>query len=216
MISVNRVIVSQGKNKVDYTGNIPAPASNDNINVVDLEKNVPTPITNEISTGNTTVRYTNQVNKPQKPFVTVKAGTYTTAFSEGGSDVTYTLERIGNKIKVLGTIKYVNANASVGLAAGNHVILDFKHPNIASKSALPSGTICKVTHTELVGNYNTATKDAFEADGSLVVAFNVSTAASLSLSEPREVKVAWIADGEDLVWETYIVDFSEAKLGASN
>ena len=217
MISLNRVIVSRGNNKIDFTGNVPSPADNNNVKVVDLEKNTATPVINELSLGNTTLRYTNIKNKQTKPFVVVKAGTYTTAFSEGGSDVTYKLERIGNKIKVTGTIKYVDANANVGLAAGNHVILDFKHPNIANTSALPSDNpIVKVTHTEIEGNYNTAARDAFETDGSLVVAVNLSTAKSLPLSEPREVIIAWTKEGDNLVWEHYLLDFSEAKLGASN
>ena len=216
MISLNRVIVSRGNNKIDFTGNVPSPADNNNIKVIDLEKNSVTPVTNELSMGNTTLRYTNIKNKQTKPFVTVKAGTYAdSTFSEGGSDVTYKLERIGNKIKVTGTIKYVDANAAVGLAAGNHVILDFKHPNI-TKSALPSGDIVKVTHTELAGNYNVATKDAFETDGSLVVAVNLATAKSLPLSEPREVIIAWTKEGNNLIWEHYLLDFSEAELGASN
>ena len=215
MITINRVIVSNN-NKVDFSGNVPSPAENANVKVVDLEKNVPTPVTNTISTGNTTVRFSNIANQHQKPIVKVTAGTYTTAFAEGGSDVTYKLERVGNLIKVTGTIKYVSANANVSLAAGNHVILDFKHPNITSTSALPSGTIVKVTHTELAGNYNTATKDAFETDGSLVVAVNLATAASLPLSEPREVKIAWTTDkAGNLVWERYILDFSGATLGAN-
>ena len=216
MVTINRVIVSKGNNKVDFSGNVPSPAENANVKEIDLEKNTPTPVTNTISTGNTTVWFSNVADKHQKPTVTVTAGTYTTAFSKGGSDVTYNLERIGNVIKITGTIKYVSANANVSLAAGNHVILDFKHPNISSTSALPSGTIVKVTHTELSGNYNTATKDAFESDGSLVIAVNLATAASLPLSEPREVKVAWTADKDgNLIWERYILDFSGATLGAN-
>ena len=217
MITINRVIVNRGNNKIDYTGNVPNPAENENINVIDLEKNVPTPITNELSTGNTTIKFTNIKNTPQKIKVKVVAGTYTTAFSAGGENVTYTLSRTGNLIKVLGTIKYLDANAAVGLTAGNHVILDFKRPGIDAKTDLPSdATIVKVTHTGKTGGYNTAGRNDFETDGSLVVAVNLTDATSMDKSVPREVKIAWEKDNAgNLIWETYILDFSEATLGTA-
>ena len=216
MITVNRVYVTKhSKNKVDFTGNIPSSETNENVKTIDLEKNTCTPITAKISTGNTTVAFTNNVNNKNLPKSIIQAGSYSSStFTAGGSNVTYTLELIGNTIKLHGTVKYVSANAEVNLAAGNHVILRIAKSNITDDDQLPSGTICKVTNKSKAGGYNTADKTAFESDGSLVAAFLLSDATSMALTEPREIMIAWESEGENLVWTRYILDCSDVVLGA--
>ena len=215
MISINRIVVTKhGNNKVDFTSETPNAETNSNIKVIDLEKNEITPaFYTKRSTGNTTLAYTNQVNGVA-PQTKVEAGTYANStFTKGGSDVTYTLEREGNLIHVIGPIKYVSANAEVSLSAGNHVILRFAREDIpTSGSVLPAGTIAKVTNTTDPSGYLTATKTDFETDNSLVVACNVSTSVSYDLSVPREVRIAWTTDGTNLVWTKYLIDFSKATL----
>ena len=217
MITINRVYVTKhSKNKVDFTGNVPSAEDNANVKTIDLEKNTCTPITSKLSTGNTTLAFTNNVNNKDFPKSIIEAGSYSSStFTKGGSNVTYNLEVIGNTIKISGTVKYVSANAEVNLAAGNHVILRIAKSNITDDDQLPTDdVICKVTNKSKAGGYNTAGKSAFEADGSLVAAFLLSDLTSMPLSEPREIIIAWEKKDGNLVWTRYILDCSEATLGA--
>ena len=217
MITINRVYVTKhSKNKIDFTGHVPSSEDNANVKTIDLEKNTCSPITAELSTGNTTLKFTNNVNNKNMPKSIIKAGTYSSStFTEGGSDVTYHMETIGNTVKITGTVKYVSANAEVSLPAGNHVILRIAKSNITDDDYLPTDdVICKVTHTGKDGGYNVAGKSAFESDGSLIVAVLLNDPTSMDLTEPREVMIAWEKKDNKLVWTRYILDFSGATLGA--
>lgn len=72
---------------------------------------------------------------------------------------------------------------------------------------MPSGTIVKTTNTEATGGYNTATKDAFESDGSLIAIFAPTAATKDAYN--REVKIKWETGGS---FKTYTFDLTGATL----
>lgn len=78
---------------------------------------------------------------------------------------------------------------------------------ITSAEQLPSGTIVKTTNTESVSGYNTATKDAFETDGSLIAVFAPKAASKDAYN--REVKIKWKTGGK---FVTYTFDLTLATL----
>lgn len=72
---------------------------------------------------------------------------------------------------------------------------------------MPSGTIVKTTNTEAAGGYNTATKGAFETDGSLIAIFAPTSASKDAYN--REVKIKWKTGGK---FVTYTFDLTLATL----
>lgn len=92
--------------------------------------------------------------------------------------------------------------------AGNRFAVRIWRDGITSAEQLPSGTIVKTTNTESVSGYNTATKDAFETDGSLIAVF--APTAETKDEYRREVKIKWKTGGQ---FKTYTFDLSGATLG---
>lgn len=121
----------------------------------------------------------------------------TETFTEGNT--TYSIVGNGTDYKILGTIPFEAADASLGLAKGNRITL--RITSDIPKNDLPSGKIIKTTNTGIPGGYNEYTKAAAEDDGSIVNISNVTGKYLL------EIKVKWI-DDEDFV--TYTFDTSEA------
>lgn len=103
-----------------------------------------------------------------------------------------------NRVKVNGEVPYEDADAVLGLDAGNRLSLKFKHPSINSKADLPSGTIVTVIGDTVT---NTYTKDAFEEDGSLIYVGNVS-------NNNVTIKITWTTGNETV----YIIDLSSVEL----
>lgn len=104
--------------------------------------------------------------------VDAEAGQYdssTGVFTPGN---TYTLKKEGTTYVVKGEIPYEDADATLGLDAGNRLTVKFVNSNIASKAALPSGIICRTLKSD--GTWQEYTKDAFEDDGSLILVSNVN------------------------------------------
>lgn len=93
--------------------------------------------------------------------------------------------------------------------AGHRFAVRVSKDGITSTDQLPSGTIVKTTNTEAQSGYNTATKDAFETDGSLIAIF-APTAESKD-AYLREVKIKWKTGGQ---FKTYTFDLSGATLGS--
>lgn len=105
---------------------------------------------------------------------------------------------------VLGTIPYSEANATIGLAAGNRFTVRISNPEITSKSNLPSGTICSVVMTDsLLNTNNSYNKNAFEDDGSLIVITNVLKGTKVT------VTIKW----SNTLTSTYIFDCKDIVLG---
>ena len=101
--------------------------------------------------------------------------------------------------KVVGLIPYKEADAALGMPAGNIFTCRIVNADIESKSDLPSGKIAKVTKGD---GFNEYTKAAFEDDGSLIVVWKADGI------KPLEVKITWSAGSET----TYVFDFSESIL----
>lgn len=89
------------------------------------------------------------------------------------SGATYVVNMQGSTVLFNGVIPYEDADAQLGLDAGNRINITFKNANIASKDALPSGVICRTLKSD--GTFNEYTKDAFEADGSLNLVANINS-----------------------------------------
>ena len=105
--------------------------------------------------------------------VTIEEGSYDSAtgtWTKGG--VSYKARTEGSTVLITGTIPYAEADATLGLPAGNRVALKITNSGIGSKAALPDGVICKMLKSD--GTYNEYTKSAFEDDGSLIHVFNVN------------------------------------------
>lgn len=114
---------------------------------------------------------------------------------------TYAVSRVvGSKIEIVGDIHYVETPYSaLGLAAGYEFGVVIKNDRITSTDQLPTGTIVTVIGDNTRNSY---TKNAFEADGSLILVANVTPGAS----KPTLI-VKWSEDSE----ETYIFDLSKTK-----
>ena len=122
-----------------------------------------------------------------------------------GADYSLT-ETNRNTYRVTGEIPYGEADA-IFPTAGNRFAVRIANKNITSKSQLPSGTICKTTNKEVASGYNTATKAAFEDDGSLIAIFAPTAATKDAYN--REVKIEWEGDG---VFVTYTFNLTNATL----
>ena len=132
---------------------------------------------------------------------TSTAGVYSAGtWTDGGVNYTLT-QQTGNNIAVGGTINYDYVDPAFGFDnAGNYLVFKVKNPDINSTAALPSGTIVTITGATTT---NTYTKSAFENDGSLIVAINIST----KTVNPT-VKIKWAAGAE----HTYTYDVSNVTL----
>lgn len=133
---------------------------------------------------------------------TSTAGVYSAGvWSNGGVNYTLT-QNAGNVVKVGGTIDKRTIDPAFGFdGAGNYLVFKIKNDNIASAASLPSGNIVTVTGATVTNTYS---KDAFETDGSLIVAINIPTKAV----NPT-VKIKWAAGVE----RTYTYDVSDVTLG---
>ena len=153
-------------------------------------------------TGETTKVSSGTVVSTITPSVLAEAGSYdlsTSTFTAGNS---YSLTADGNNVyEVVGAIPYEEADAALGLPAGNRFIVRIKNSAIASRDSLPEGTIIQVTNTSAQGGYNSYDKSAAESDGSVVSIVNVSGVKDI------EVKIKW---DTDVV--TYKFKFKNARL----
>lgn len=120
----------------------------------------------------------------------------TGTWTDGG--VSYSANLDGDVAKFSGVVPYAEADAVLGLEAGNRLTVKLVNPDIDSKADLPSGDICTVIGEHTRNKY---TKDAFEDDGSLIVINNVTTG-------PVYVKVKWVANKET----TYKLDLTGIAL----
>ena len=133
---------------------------------------------------------------------TSTAGSYNSGTGVWTDGATYTLtQEASNNIKATGTIPYEEADAVLGLPAGNRFSVRLVNSAISSQSDLPSGTIVKVSNPEASGGFNTYDKTAFETDGSLIVIVNAPANSNTVI-----VKVTWTAGNES----TYTYDLSSA------
>lgn len=114
-------------------------------------------------------------------------------------------QQTGNNIKVNGTLPYENADAILGLDAGNRFSVKLKNNNILSSASLPSGIIAKVSNINAEGGFNTYDKSAFETDGSLISIVNVT-----NKNNPLIIKVTWTTGVET----TYMYDFTSVTLAS--
>ena len=137
---------------------------------------------------------------------TSTAGSYnsgTGVWTDGGT--TYTLtQKTGNNVKVNGTLPYEEADAILGLDAGNRFSVKIKNNNIISQADLPSGNIVKVSNPSASGGYNIYDKTAFETDGSLIIVTNVAQGDTKVI-----VKITWNTGVET----TYTYDVSGVIFG---
>lgn len=131
-------------------------------------------------------------------FVIANVGSYnsgTGVWTNGGAS--YVAVKDGDTYTVSGTIPYADADVTLGLLAGNRLQLKFVNTEIDSKDDLPSGNILTVSGKLVT---NTYTKDAFEADGSLIFVGNAFVDADFVF------KIKWTADVESV----YTVKVNEA------
>ena len=118
------------------------------------------------------------------------AGEYnssTGVFTEGN---TYTLKKEGTTYVVKGEIPYEDADATLGLDAGNRLTVKFVNSNITAKSQLPAGIIGRTLKSD--GTWQEYTKDAFEDDGSLILVANVNNL------RVGIVEVTWVEGTTDI------------------
>lgn len=132
----------------------------------------------------------------------VQAGSYDSATGEFTDEATYSLKKEGTYYNVKGVIPYHDADAKLGLEAGNRMDLKFVNTAIANKAALPSGVIARTLKSD--GTYNEYTKDAFEDDGSLILCANVNNL------RVGLVEIQWVAG----VTDVYTLNTLGAELGA--
>lgn len=119
------------------------------------------------------------------------------------ANATYGVDMKGTTLVFAGTIPYKDADAELGLDAGNRIDITFKNQNITAKSQLPDGNICRTLKSD--GTWQTYTKSAFEDDGSLNLVANVNNL------RVGIVEITW-ATGETV---TYTVNTLGAKLAPS-
>lgn len=134
-------------------------------------------------------------------FVDLEVGSYnstTGTWTKGGVD--YAVRTEGSTAIVTGTIPLADADAVLGLAAGNRVALRFVNSAVTAQAALPDGRIVKALRSN--GTWNEYDKTAFETDGSLIHVMNVNAI------RVAVIKITWVAGVET----TYVVDTSGAIL----
>lgn len=132
---------------------------------------------------------------------TINPGVYDADSGEVVSGSTsYSFIQDDKTIKVIGVIPYAEADASLGLAAGNRFAFKLNNPFNISEYPLPNGIIAKVTNT-LIDGYNEYTKAAFDADGGLSVVSNVPETVKVI-----EVMVKWTDEQTDFITYTLNID----------
>lgn len=128
------------------------------------------------------------------PTVSISAGSYNSTTNTFTDGATFGIvEKDGVKV-VVGTIPYEEADANLGLVAGNRFTVKLSKEGITARTDLPSGVICKVTNTGAAGGYNEYNKMAFETDGSLISVINVKPNSTI------EIMVKWTADADFTVY----------------
>ena len=85
---------------------------------------------------------------------------------------TYKVDMQGSTVLFSGEIPYEDADATLGLDAGNRINITFKNSNISSRDSLPSGVVARTLKSD--GTYQEYDKSAFETDGSLNLVANVN------------------------------------------
>lgn len=136
--------------------------------------------------------------------VTPIVGAYdssTSTFTPGNVD--FGVNMMGTTLNVYGTLPYEDADATLGLEAGNRFTVKFKNANITAKSQLPAGVIGRTLKSD--GTWQEYTKDAFEDDGSLILVSNVNNI------RVGLVEITWIT-GEKI---TYTINTLGAQLEAA-
>jgi hypothetical protein len=139
------------------------------------------------------------INSPEISFVTSTPGAYDSSTETFTKGATYNFTALGNVNVVNGVIPYEEADAVLGLEAGNRLTFKLSNSAITKKADLPSGNIVTIKGENTT---NTYTKDAFEDDGSLIVVCNTTGAT------PITIKVSFFEG----VVTTYTYITSEATL----
>jgi len=132
-------------------------------------------------------------------FVVANVGSYnsgTGAWTNGGASYVFLKE--GTYYTVAGEIPYEDADATLGLDAGNRIQFRLVNTAISAQADLPDGNIITIVGKNRTNVY---TKAAAETDGSIINISNVYADA------PLIIKVKW-AEGEDEV--VYTFDFASA------
>lgn len=132
----------------------------------------------------------------------VVGGTYDSKTETFSDEATYDAKLSGTMVDIKGTIPYVDADATLGLEAGNRIDLKFTNEAITAKTQLPDGVIARTLKSD--GTYNTLTKDAFEDDGSLILCSRVNDL------RVGMVEIRWTAETTDI----YTVNTLGATLAA--
>ena len=144
--------------------------------------------------------------QPYLPDVALKSGSYNSQsglWTDGGTS--YTINFDGTNAKVTGTLPYEEADATLGLPAGNRYTYKIQNSNITSRDQLPSGVIAKITNTQAGSGYNEYDKSAFEEDGSLIVVVNIG-----NKNIPIVSKMTWTEGNESV----YTADLKTVILAA--
>lgn len=128
-------------------------------------------------------------------------GTYDSTSSVFTPGATYNFIKQNGIYQIVGLLPYEDADATLGLPAGNRFTVRIANPDITSKDDLPSGDILKITNKNVPGGYNTYNKSAFEADGSIISVVNIENTGSI-----LEIIIKWTSDG----WTTYTYKFNTA------
>ena len=110
-----------------------------------------------------------------------------------------------NSYKVVGTIIYTTNNGN-GNPDGNMLIFKMSDADITNKSQLPEGDIYKRISESTTKRVNTATREDFESDGSVVC--NICVNDGENRTNTLIVEVEWV-EGEI---SRYVFDLSEATM----
>lgn len=145
--------------------------------------------------------------KIAEPVSIIPGTTSDSVFTAGAK--TYQFLQTGiNSYKVIGSIAYTTSNPDNN-PDGNILMFKMKNADITAKSQLPTGDIYERISTSTTKFVNTATRDDFETDGSVVC--NVCVNDTVGRTNTLIIKVEWI-EGEV---SEYIFDLSEVTMEAN-
>lgn len=113
-----------------------------------------------------------------------------------------------NSYKVIGSIAYTTSNPDNN-PDGNILMFKMKDADITAKTQLPTGTIYKRISESTTQLINTATRDDFETDGSVVC--NICVNDGTNRTNTLIVEIEWVA-GEV---SRYTFDLSEVTMEAN-
>lgn len=135
--------------------------------------------------------------------ITLTPGSYDSSTSTFTTTTDFRAEQMGTTYNFYGELPYEDADATLGLEAGNRLTFKISNANITAKSQLPAGNIARTLKSD--GTWQTYTKDAFEDDGSLILVANVNNL------RVGVMEVTW-ASGETV---TYTLNTLNATLEAA-